>query len=708
MSDVYEFDYRQALEKVTYAELFQFLEYKTKDTKRYWDPFDKGMMAVESMDPDLQVAWMASETLKMARLVPEELANREEETSEQDYQEEIGGESEDESLFQSRGQKLFIDFEGASIPADEFPFPSFATKCEEVEEFLKKNSYDKARVDAHLQQLLSEHLKSEECVKPWDGPICDKPSPFGLLPLRIAARYPAAVDTLLKHNANVNALQDGYREGIWSSSMDPSILLSILLHMTQLKEPSEELVKSLLTSAKAIIAKGANLDINTRYYEESALHLAAKIRDLSFFKLIAISREWDVHIPARARQNLLHYLFSNPQPPASRAKKQEALEICRIVMNMRRADGEDLLNLKDYSQEIPLAGAVRSGFIEGVELLIKFGSNATDEINDGQTYFHALAGGAGADGETEVAVAKIFLDAGVDWTKCDINNHSALSMAVLNSKWQLARFFVGRYEEKLTTSSGDPVLLRDSNGRTLIHALAGGTEVEGSGESWAEMFKDALVSLSKYWDSKWLVTQQDYLGETPLHIAIRSHNMDIAEQILTINPCIRGRNISGYNPLDAAIEQVAVNTDGVLKNAAYYQKRLDLSKKIFYKILEAARPSSFSLFETKFWGSNAIGKPVEELDLGRVVKAHDTLVVDEYGWNLPDVLSAYNLSDGPLRLHIPSQNIESSNFAKPTGRGEMIEGYRDQVPTNDDDYSRYHQRPRNHISQCQQAMQMLI
>ncbi|KAK6535292.1 hypothetical protein TWF694_001759 [Orbilia ellipsospora] len=681
MSDVYEFNYKKALESVTYAELMPFLEYKTKDMKSYWESFYRSTAVVESIDLPLQVAWIASGTLRLARDTVDELAKRKEEASgetelsDQDSNPEIEDENESTS---------FIDFEGTLIPASDFPFPLCECR-EELRKFLEENSYDKKRVDEHLERLLSEYMKSTECVKPWNGSICDKPSPFGVLPLYIAARHPTAVDTLLKYNVDVNARQNEYREGIWKRAIDPNILLSILLSIPNVKEPGDDMIKALLASAKAIIAKGARLDVNTDY-GESALHLASKIRDLSFFKLVAISKEWDVHKPGLARQNLLHYLFSNPQPPKSSGKKQEALEICRMVMNMRRADGKDLLHLKDYSQEIPLAGAVRSGFIEGVELLINLGSNATDEMEYGQTYFHALAGGVGADGETEVAIAKIFLDAGVDWTKCNSNNHSPLSLAVLNSKWQLAKFFMRRIEERLAMSPGDPVLLRDANGRTLIHALAGGTDVEGAEESWATIFREGLAILSKYWDSGWLVTQQDYLGETPLHIAIRSHNIDIAEQILTINPHIKGRNISGYNPLDAVAEQVVFNTDGVLRNASYYQNRLDISKEIFYRILEAVPLSSFSLFETDLWSSKAIGKPLEELDLGRIVRAHDNMVVDEYGWNLLDVLSAYKLADGSLAPHIRAQDIKPSKFAKPIGRRDKIEGYRDQIPTEGDDW----------------------
>ncbi|KAF3901329.1 Ankyrin-2 [Dactylellina cionopaga] len=433
----------------------------------------------------------------------------------------------------------------------------------DVNGFLQRHHNDKDLIHEKLEQL----AYSIPVLKPWDESICGKPDAFGQVPLYIAARYPATVEVLLKHGVDVNAVGKTVASGVDMYGDTP--LMSILLYLTNVKELPHDVIQSYLQSAKALISEGAKLDVKS-VSEATVLHLAAKIRDLKFFKLLGMSWEWDVHAVDSSQMNPLHFLFQLPAPKdANRAK--EVLDICQIIIKMRRGDVGDIVNAEDHNSEMPLAGAVRGGFKEAVELLIDLGADIHDDNDRGQNYFHVLAGGVSSSDETEVAIANTFFNAGLECSKPDNEGHTPIALAVENSQWNLVHFFLQKYDELGKQSpDNNPLLWRDEHGRTLLHILITGSKTHEDDSLYTELFKTAIAIFSDHVKISDFIVEKDFIKETPLHVAIQYRREGIVKLIMDINSDISHRNIIGFTPLDLVAEKIAIETNDVVKGLQAY------------------------------------------------------------------------------------------------------------------------------------------
>ncbi|KAF3902418.1 hypothetical protein ABW20_dc0105194 [Dactylellina cionopaga] len=634
----------------------------------YIYPFgDPLLPLIESMDPSLRIVWLASKTLEVPEPEPPQQVENENESPE-----DAAADNKDTKSESSKSSFSYNSTRPTLAGAISELYEYFTAKEEnpidlkkDVSDFLQQNGHDKTLIAEKLQEMISSG--SSTCLRPWEGSICDKPGPLRALPLYAAAWNPITVDTLIRHKANINAPQRMLEMGERAAS--GSALLSILLDIVDLKEPSDNTIQLLLTSAKALVAAGAKLDVKTSK-NTPILHLAAQIRDLKFFKLLVVSWEWDVHAVDNLKMNPLHYLFKN-HPPKDADKIQEILDICQVIMKMRRMDGGDIVNAEDVNSEMPLSGAVRGGFKQAVELLISLGADVHDENDEGHNYFHVLAGGTTTSGETEIALANIFFAAGLDCTKPANRGATPISIALETSKQNLLLLFLQKYDElnkDPLTSGKTPITHIDDDGCSLLHLFIRGYGTFEEDEMLTGMFTTVLSLTSRcvHVDKREFISQKDFVGETPLHFAVRYRRQRILDQILNLEPNTSSRNIVGYTPLDAICEQIAIESADVAKGVTFYEPRLAVSKTMFPKILEKTSCLSLSHFETALFDLEIGDNLFEELKLLDLIRKYDAPFVDEHGWTLFDLFSTYGGSKSHLAsLCTPKSPSSPNSFARP-------------------------------------------
>ncbi|EPS42592.1 hypothetical protein H072_3386 [Dactylellina haptotyla CBS 200.50] len=643
-----EFTIKTAIENTSTAELIAFLSLGLPDL---WDWAVDYQELIESMEPSLRVAWLASQLLRGKKFPPNEEV--EAETQALSISEENNDDDESTSMAsfakapEEKGSAILKTIRSIY---EKFPAERGGTSLEQdVTDFLAKNDNDEVFVSESLQKLISSH--SAPSLKYGEGSICDKPDPFGFLPIYIAARHSATVDTLIRHKANINAIQEAR---LSTKVIKNTALLSILLEITALDENSDVIEQTLLTSAKALISE--------------------------------VSWEWDVHATDDFQMTPLHYLFKNPTPKTAE-KIHEALDICQIIVKLRRIDGGELISAEDHQSEMPLAGAIRGGFKQAVELLLKLGADINDQNNRGQNYFHVLAGGRSTGDNSDITMAQTFLSAGLNCTKPDKHGRSPLHLAIATSKWNLVEFFLQKYEEterQSTANEDHPALSRDKHGCSLLHIFAMGSRSYEENQLCTDLFKRVSSLLSKYADINKLILEPNSLGETPLHLAIRYRQHGIVGYILDISPENKCRNIYGYTALDAISEQVAEELVALSDGINDYGPRLAVSKRIFNMAFQKIPPSSLSHFETILFAIEGKGKELEELKLHDIIKAYNNLPGDEHGWALTDLFSVYE------RTHLASfcsqdSGSRSQNFARPSGNGRVRRGSKQRYYLENDD-----------------------
>ncbi|KAJ6256517.1 hypothetical protein Dda_8379 [Drechslerella dactyloides] len=535
--------------------------------------------------------------------------------------------------------------------------------------------------ERHLRKtwdnLLSFDLESWRCK---EARICDKLDIEGQTPLYLAAPSPETLGRLMEHGADIEGISlRPIGDGTGNVMQTP--LLAILCDLTGAAERgnSDKMVQSLLRSAEMLVSKGASLQVEGLRVS-TLLHLAAKIRNLQFFKLLCVSGDWDVHAKDSHGQNPMHYLFLRPRPTDPN-KIQEVLGICQIMIKMRHLGDDDLVNSEDLFSKNPLAYAVGGGFREAVELLIKLGADIHDESNVGQNCFHHLAGSNYArnenNPEADLAVADILLKAGVDCAKRDSNGNTPLLYALTHRNWHIAKYLLKEYDKigKEATGDDNPLLARSSRGQTLIHNMAEQTP-HFITEEYLKIFHEIVTLLSGYTDLEEMIHLRDEDENTALHIAAYAHNFEIVKFITNISS---GRGISTRNQslctaMDVVVKQLArvlsLNRDFPYTDADI--ELMDMHSKIFYHLFSLVSPSefSFSFLEASFRGATYEGA-LGQLGLEKLVKMCESQVssVDMHGWSLFDVLYAIDRID-LLDPYLPRKELSpAENFAKPSKLG---------------------------------------
>ncbi|KAK6526838.1 hypothetical protein TWF281_010035 [Arthrobotrys megalospora] len=479
--------------------------------------------------------------------------------------------------------------------------------------------------------------------------VCDSEDIYRRTPLCLAKTKPPVIKRLLKFGANVN--------GVCSQSRKPiSPLKFILQSAADCGSYSYEKQETLLRSAELLILDGANLEAEDGK-ETTCLHLAATIRDLKFFKLLCVSGEWNVHARDECGRTPLHTLFEG-QRPNNPEKVEGVLSIYRMLVKMKKED--DFINTEDDSSKNALAYAVQSGFVEAVELLVSMGADIHDEDWSGANCFHHLSR-VDVEDEVSLKIADILLQAGLNYTKPDNRGQTPLHRAAGKGKWQLARYFLSKYDELAagpqTDGTANPLLTPPGeSGDTLFHAAAeGGRYTYRSrdpvgAENAAGFVKELNGILSKYTNTTTLILQSDNTGATPLHTAVRHCCPRIVEVIIAINPDISPINHSLENALDVALGMViSVLRDRMRYGHSVFGDDLQSAFEVVL-LLGSYAGSVLSQFPFAFLLgiSNHPGLKEEGADLIsnteilKLIDQYEASCKDQHGWHLFE----YSLSTG--------------------------------------------------------------
>ncbi|KAK6330490.1 hypothetical protein TWF696_003381 [Orbilia brochopaga] len=567
---------------------------------------------------------------------------------------------------------------------------------QEVRDLLDKHILEAKYLEEkeYLQylQLIASGLDSispEDAMCEEEAPIYDKADMEGRTPLYLAASNPDTLERLLRHGANINKGSLRPANGIpipGTEFVMQTTLLAILCDLSYemgRRTPDDNTAQLLLKSAEKLVARAAATDLQIQNPKGATLlHLAAKIRNLQFFKLLCVSGDWDVHAKDQSGQNPMHYLFTNSRPKDPN-RIHEVMNICQIMMKMRHSDGDDLVNAEDLFSMNPLAYAVGGGFKEAVELLIKLGADVHDENSIGGNCFHHLASYGSPEDNTEadLAVADILLQAGVNCAKRDIRGATPLVEALSKSKWHIARYLLKIYDEMGKKSTGEednPLLARDSDGQTILHYTASqmiGTDTE----TYANIMQDVVTILSSYTNIQEFVHLADCRGDTALHLAVDSSNFWATKFITTISPehGLGTRNQSLFNAMDFAAEELARGEWDKRLGLSDDELGIDITTKIFYHLFSLATPSnfSFSFFETKLVRVNN-GAALKQLGLEKLVNMCESRVAsgDMHGWSLFDMLYAINMI-APFEPYLTQKELSPvGSFAYPSRIGWASSG----------------------------------
>ncbi|KAK6516625.1 hypothetical protein TWF506_006524 [Arthrobotrys conoides] len=580
--------------------------------------------------------------------------------------------------------------------------PWHAGLAEAVKQFMEEAGRDKIQAANELRLLIAETPR----LNPNEDRLCDRGSPDFEAPLLISAFYPETTRCLIKHGANVNPpvlesnafntyrylfdveLQIPYTNELtipdssWLFRPIMPPLLAILHNLSEESDPSDEILKRYLESAKILIAEGACLDVEGDR-GSSLIHLAAQIRKLKFFKLLCVSWEWDVHKGDNFKWTPLHFLFKDPAPKdASRIK--ETLGICEVILKMKGPGRSvaDLVDAEDINSETPLAFAVRARFKEAVDALIKLGANVHDEDSGGGNCFDHLAFERGvADPETEVAIAQTLFSAGVDSTKHRKGRYP-LTYAIMRQKTHLVEVFLPKYSEKgKEFPDNNPLLGRDGySWETWAHLLIeadpdwnrAGTIQSGhpDPETSMRLLKQLMALVSEHTDVTEYFARTDSQNWNALRRVIRFYDTEFTKFITATNPDIKPRDPYGFNVLDYWCQTLhkdfgedEIDEEGL--------QTLAKGKEILYHLIESnvQEPPPFSFLETAMFKSDPPMKVETMFDLQRIFDRFSHPYRDEHGWTLYDMLLCSGRRDLLRYLSPESRPSEPGEFLKPSRLG---------------------------------------
>ncbi|KAK6519524.1 hypothetical protein TWF281_003351 [Arthrobotrys megalospora] len=562
----------------------------------------------------------------------------------------------------------------------------------DVAKFLQEHGNDQLRVRKRLHEVLEASAESKE----QDGPVWDRPDIDGRLPLYLAAPFPKIVKRLIEHGADINKLSNicATRRNILGSE---SVLLSILLDLSQASATqdgskiADDLARDMLESAKILIFEGADLTI-TGNSGETLLHLAAAIRDLKFFKLLCVSGSWNVHARCADKYTALHYLFRWDRP-TSQKKVDDTLEILRILIQMRRPDGDDLVNAQDKYSRNPLSWAVHGGFKEAIPLFLELGVDIHDDDSRGQNLFHDLSKSRYEYGNTqsapltplriqiEIETANVLLETGLDPTRPGNGRNTPLLDAISRRRWHLVDILLEKYAQIGARNPGrkHPILIRDIAGTGVLYLAVSGSSKKESGGGF---FKRIVELLAGNEELKTAITLPNYSHNTPLHQAVFRRDLEVIKCILSlgIESTKTVRNSQGYTALDLAFYEVLTlpqHLDGETSFEAV--EELNSVKEIASYILNNSSnvPVSFVLALLSVSGNSgpiAMDPWVQE----KIANYYDANFRDHSGWSLYDALCVAGRTDLAPGFGLSQQQpFPEGRFQVPSRIGQVIIGERE-------------------------------
>ncbi|KAF3254782.1 hypothetical protein TWF132_006885 [Orbilia oligospora] len=245
-------------------------------------------------------------------------------------------------------------------------------------------------------------------------PEVDLPMGNGSIPLYLAAPYPGALQSLIKYGASVNAPS---RRG---HDYNEPVLLCVLSQMANHEKNMD--ISTWIRSAKILVSEGARVDA-TDESGATALHYAAKIQDLDFFKFILISAHQNIHAVDKDLKTPLHYLFSR-RPP------------------------DDKIQMK----------------------VIELGVGVHDDDASGNTSFHHLAGMYASSSTLEVA--QLLDTSNLDFKRTNKYGETALVTAFCKDNEPMIEFLLEKYRSLDGDEAQPHPILASDEGRDIFHYMA--------------------------------------------------------------------------------------------------------------------------------------------------------------------------------------------------------------------------------------------
>ncbi|KAF3912467.1 hypothetical protein ABW20_dc0104402 [Dactylellina cionopaga] len=614
---------------------------------------------IAAMDPELSVAWLVYQSLNISTVAVSALR----------------------PLFDSAcGQRGEWNKEDPLIAWH----PSLAT---DFNNFWKIAHRDKSIAATRLRLLTA----TKPSINPMTDSLCDIRTPTYQSPLYLAALHPETLKCLIKHGADVDSEDSNGKtyDGLGLETTDDKRktfivqpLLGIMVELGGRDDGWNRTSDKYLESAMTLISEGARLDLRTPE-GRSLIQLAAAARKIKLFKLLCLSREWDVHEVDGDGQTILHHLLYH-RVSENTSEIKETLEICELILRMRRPSGPELIDAEDKESLTPLAYAVRAGFKEGVQLLIKLGANVHDENDREENCFHRLASQSStlsSHPENEIAIGNMLFNAGVDCTACSASYRDhrfdwrrrgdsgdrflPLSFAVLNGSPHLIEFFLTKYcEIKIQPPQLHPLLFPHDTGDNWFHLMADSDTARWPPEILARVFGKLTATLTEYTDVAAYIATPNQYGTTALHTAIRRFRPDIIKHITAINSDITLRDFRGYNSLDFFAERTKSYLDGNRIEAKYIEAQKDILQHLIGIYADATPP--FSFLETSLFEYECIETLENNFDLHQILSPFYHPRQDEHGWTICEILSADYRNH--LMRYLPRNSVvsEPDAFQKPS------------------------------------------
>lgn len=234
-------------------------------------------------------------------------------------------------------------------------------------------------------------------------------------PLSEAAERPLVVERLIELGANVNCTGAGEYPPLIMLLEDTVVCR---MHRARRQNPENKVIAQRLDSARKLITAGADVLVKG-YANETILQLSAKIGNFDFFRFVCGLCAWDMEQTNGNQETLLHLAL---QLPSSYTAKDgdEAISICKMILNLSPNKGLSLVNAQDHRDCGPLLLAAQASFEKGIRFLIGEGADIHDTDKDGGNVINLLAREQSRFSDDEVAITKLLIESGVDCTLTDL------------------------------------------------------------------------------------------------------------------------------------------------------------------------------------------------------------------------------------------------------------------------------------------------
>ncbi|EPS42850.1 hypothetical protein H072_3124 [Dactylellina haptotyla CBS 200.50] len=490
----------------------------------------------------------------------------------------------------------------------------------------------------------------------------NRPNSWGLTPLVLAAPHPKTVEVLIKHGADANGSAYEWKIRGLYKYREKVALLWVLARSAN-KEQAKDL-RSLLETAKILMKNGASLKVKDGD-EITPLHYAALIQNLDFFKLICFSGDWNIQQADANGKTPLHFLFQ--QPPETKSKTQEVLEICHILVKMSERDGgaERLVNAQDINSRSPLVAAVDTLFLEGVEKLVELGVDVRDDDKLGNTCFHQLAmiGRSKRNSSEVAAIADILFDHGLDFKEPNQTQRAPFVLA-----WQAQNdIFLEWLLKKYASDSIEPghegehpfLFISTPKGGNVFHFCCRSPVERGLFELIENHIPKEIILAG--------LREKNREGETPLICAARECPAAI-EWLLKLAPeLVNHRNNDGRTALDLYVETVSRNLPD---NDEYGVRnwRIKISADTFPLLFRSTQPvERLTLFEDPFLTEKTRQEALRSLMNEDIVNFTREDITDEHGWSFLEIMTAWGFQPESLgnteRIARTSRILPPSKFS---------------------------------------------